>query len=135
MKQKINSDSSFNTAMLASRSFENILHMIKTSNLNYFLQLSPFAAQISLKKSLIRDKSGFPLAPPISTSCDCTSDDVTDLLIKNRALENKLASLQKDYEAAINDRAAAHAIIKEYEEVRKPFDDDHFKKKVWWTEK
>ena len=44
-------------------------------------------------------------------------------------MENKLASLQKDYEAAINDRAAAHAIIKEYEEVRKPFDDDHFKKK------
>ena len=44
-------------------------------------------------------------------------------------MENKLASLQKDYEAAINDRAAAHAIIKEYEEVRKPFDDDHLKKK------
>ena len=116
MEQKINSDNTFNSAMLASRSFENILQMIKTSNLNYFIQLSPFAAQISLKKSLVRDKSGVPLAQPSQTSFDCTSDDVTDLLIKNHALENKLASLQKDYEAA-------QTIIKEYEE-RKPLDDD-----------
>ena len=121
MKQKINSDSSFNTAMLASRSFENILQMIKTSNLNYFIQLSPFAAQISLKKSLVRDKSGVPLAQPSQTSFDCTSDDVTDLLIKNHALENKLASLQKDYEAA-------QATIKENEEERKPLDDDPLSK-------
>ena len=128
MEQKINSDSSFNSAMLASRTFENILHMIKTSNLNYFLQLSPFAAQISLKKSLVKDKSGVPLVQPKLTSFDCTSDDVTDLFIKNRALENKLASLQKDYEAAIKDCAAAQAMIKEYEKIRKPLDDPHAKK-------
>ena len=103
MEQQINSDNSLNSAMLASRNFENILHMIKTSNLNYFLQLSPFAAQISLKKSLIRDKTGVPFAQPVVTTLDSTSD-VTDLQNKNRALERKLAFLQNDYEAAIDDR-------------------------------
>ena len=103
MEQQINSDNSLNSAMLASRNFENILHMIKTSNLNYFLQLSPFAAQISLKKSLIRDKTGVPFAQPVVTTLDSTSD-VTDLQNKNRALERKLAFLQNDYEATIDDR-------------------------------
>ena len=134
MEQQIKSDNHFNSAMLASRSFENILHMIKTSNLNYFLQLSPFAAQISLKKSLIRDKSGFPFAQPVSTFLDSTSN-VTDLLNKNRALESKLSSLQNDYEAAIDDCATAHAMIKELEKVRKPLDDNRLAKKCDELEK
>ena len=74
MEQQINSDNRFNLAMLASRNFKNILHMIETSNLNYFLQLSPFAVQISLKKTLIRDKSGVPLPLPVLTSLYSTSD-------------------------------------------------------------
>ena len=66
-------------AMLASRSFDNILHQIQTSNLNFYLQLSPFGAHISLKKTLIRDKSGSYLCPAVSTS-KVHSDDLTDLL-------------------------------------------------------
>ena len=79
MEEHINSDNSFNSAMLASRNFKNILHIIEKSNLNYFLQLSPFAVQISLKKTLIRDKSGVPLPLAVLTSLYSTSD-VIDFL-------------------------------------------------------
>ena len=41
--------------MMASIAFDNILKEIQTSNLNFQLQVSPFSAQISLKKSLVKD--------------------------------------------------------------------------------
>ena len=55
-------------AMLASRRIDNILHQIQTSNLNFYLQLSPFCAHISPKKTLIRDKYGSYLCPAVFTS-------------------------------------------------------------------
>ena len=44
--------------MEASQIYENILNQIQMSSLNFKLELSPFSAVISLKKSFIRDKSG-----------------------------------------------------------------------------
>ena len=55
--------SDLDTTMLAKNAFDEILEMIKTSNLNFQMNLSPFSASISLKKSLIRDKFGNVLAP------------------------------------------------------------------------
>ena len=52
----------------ASETFDNILECVKTSNLNFCLQLSPFSANISLKKTFIRDKAGIYLSPPVSDS-------------------------------------------------------------------
>ena len=62
MENRINSD--MNHAMLASTMFYKILDQIKSSNLNFQLSLSPFSAQISLKKSLVKDRSGSFLLPP-----------------------------------------------------------------------
>ena len=59
--------SDVNATMAAKRSFESILEKIQASNLNFQLKLSPFSANISLKKSLIRDKHGNFLLPPSST--------------------------------------------------------------------
>ena len=53
-----------NHAMLASTMFYKILDQIKSSNLNFQLSLSPFSAQISWKKSLVKDRSGSFLLPP-----------------------------------------------------------------------
>ena len=53
MDQDINSDQA--PAMLASNMFYQML--------NYHLQLTPFSAQISLKKSLMKDKPGNLLLP------------------------------------------------------------------------
>ena len=57
-------DSDTNSAMLASNVFYKIIEQIQSSNLNFHLQLSPFSAKISLKKSLIRGKAGALLLPP-----------------------------------------------------------------------
>jgi hypothetical protein len=51
--------------MAASTTFDYILEQIKTSNPNFWIQLSPFSATISLKKSLVKDVSGLPVMPPI----------------------------------------------------------------------
>ena len=50
--------------------FDSILQEIQVSNLNYQIQLSPFSALISLKKSFIKEKDGslrLPI-PPLSSS-------------------------------------------------------------------
>ena len=55
--------SDFNPTMAACEAFENVLNCVKTSNLNFCLQLSPFSANISIKKTLVKDKAGFYLLP------------------------------------------------------------------------
>ena len=61
MKQ--NTDSDYNPTMVASFAFETIIDNIRNSNLNFQLQMSPFSAQISLKRSLVNDKAGIPRLP------------------------------------------------------------------------
>ena len=64
--------------MAAMNSFKNVLDCIQSSGLNYQIQLSPFSAVISLKKTLARNKSGGPLLiPKLSDNTDTT--DVKEL--------------------------------------------------------
>ena len=44
--------------MLVNETFHHILEEVQNSSLNFQLQVSPFSAIISLKKSFIKDKSG-----------------------------------------------------------------------------
>ena len=57
MDRSINSDDT----MVASNVFDSIIYQIQQSSLNFHLQVSPFSAVISLKKSLATDKLGIPL--------------------------------------------------------------------------
>ena len=41
--------SDFNPTMAVCEALENVLNCVKTSNLNFCLQLSPFSAKISIK--------------------------------------------------------------------------------------
>ena len=43
--------------MSATQTFETLLNQVKSSNLNYHLQQSPFSAFISLKKSFVKDRA------------------------------------------------------------------------------
>ena len=73
--------------MAAKRAFENILDLIQSSNLNFQLQLSPFSASISLKKSLIRDKTGkvlLPHYPPAPAHEDHEADHHNSLLVSEK---------------------------------------------------
>ena len=99
---------------IASQTFENILEQIQGSHLNFQIQISPFSALISLKKSLITDKSGVPLLPPSSPD-HASSKEIATLATKNIMLEKKLNSLQRDYENAVDDSDAAHRTIKSLE--------------------
>ena len=111
--QKISSDST----MVASKAFENILDQIRSSNLNFQLHLSPFAAQISLKKSLVKDKSGFLLSPPTATQNlrEQFQSDIVTLTRRNIYLERSLENLQKNYEDAVLDSENARSRISELE--------------------
>ena len=68
MELKIDSDLN----MAASKAFDHVLQQVTSSSLNFQLQLSPFSAVISLKKSFVKDKDGIPkqLTPPQQVAQD-----------------------------------------------------------------
>ena len=105
-------DSDTNSAMLASNVFNKIIDQIQSSNLNFHLQISPFSAKISLKKSLIRGKAGALLLPPDRIMLANKNDDgVENLAAKNVMLEEKLFLLENNYQQAVNDSAKADEMI------------------------
>ena len=83
--------SDVNYTMLATSTFNEILEKIKTSNLNFHIQLSPFSAMISLKKTLVRDRSGNCMPPPFYSSATLDKDvDMKLLNSKNQMLQNEI---------------------------------------------
>ena len=60
----INSD----PTMAANKAFDMILNCVQKSCLNYHVQLSPFSAVISIKKTLMKTLDGTPLFPKILES-------------------------------------------------------------------
>ena len=95
--------SELNPTMVAAEAFNSILQQVQSSNLNFMIQLSPFAANISLKKTPLKDKSGIPfplknnnvssLIPPPHPD----SDEVAALTAKNKQLENELSAIKNEY--------------------------------------
>ena len=51
----------FYPTMMAEETFSNIIQQVQLSNLNFQLQLSPFSAMISLKKTLLKINSEISL--------------------------------------------------------------------------
>ena len=137
MKETINSE--INPMMLASKTFDAILNMIQKSNLNFALHLSPFSANISLKKSFIKNKSGLELIPPQFTSHEQIEKEelIATLVAKNLELENNVRSLENNLKAATDDCEHAYERIKCLEEqlIRNDFielkkENDTLKSKV-----
>ena len=107
----------FNPTMVANKTFDTILEQVRTSNLNFHLQISPFSALISLKKSPVKDKSGTPILPqvPPSSFSRTSEADIAALAAKNLQLEADLISLNKDYTDCVEDCADAHRKVKSLE--------------------
>ena len=102
--------------MMATRIFNDILYKIQTSNLNFCLQISPFSANIALKKSLVTDKSGHVLLPDVAEPVD---DNFAALVSHNEKLERENRALKIDHEKSVNECQDASKQIKELlEEVR-----------------
>ena len=106
-------NSGVNPTMVASKTFDSILEQIQASNLNFQLQISPFSANISLKRSPIKDKFGSPIfLPNVSQTCLPNSSEVAVLVSKNLKLESDLEALKKNYEFAVQDSVEAHQKIR-----------------------
>ena len=115
MKETIDSD--LCPTMIACKQFNNILKQIQHSGLNFQLQLSPFGAFISLKKSLVKDKKGdfiIPSSSIMSGTLDNNVEDLTALNSKILLLENQIMKLQSDYGCVEDDRAAAYKVIESF---------------------
>ena len=80
LEESVTSDC-IDPTMVAAQNFNTILD--QSSGLNYHLQISPFSALISLKKTLIKDKSGKPLLPQ---NRQVLSSNMKDLIDKNTKL-------------------------------------------------
>ena len=81
--------------MLANNNFESVLSSVRNSCLNYNIQVSPFSATISLKKSIVRDRTGACIIPPhISESSDAQNDKAV--------LADELRSLRIKYEELLS---------------------------------
>ena len=112
MEKLINSDMNASPTMLATKTFNNIIEQVQTSSLNFHLQISPFSAVISIKKSLIKDRFGNVILPPPRHA---SSENIAVILEKNVQLENELDDLTKKYELAIVDYENAHKLLKSAE--------------------
>ena len=105
--------------MLASKAFHDIISRIQSSNLNFQLQISPFTALISLKKTLVKDKSGAYLLPPSTPIL--RDDDFRNLVTKNRELERNILDLQKNYDKVTKDCAKAYESLQNSESENEVF--------------
>ena len=103
-------DQSFNSesTMIANQTFNDIVNKVQNSHLNYQLQLSPFSAVISLKKSLVKNRFGQIVIP--KTTCDASESKL--LYEEKNMLEKDMLSLQEKYESMINNHEIACLIIK-----------------------
>ena len=110
MEQLFDSDRNSAT-MLATKAFEKIIDEIRESNLNFQLQMTPFAAHISLKRSLIKEKSGVPRLPSTLETQSSKNPDsqsiIADLVTKNRQLEHRINDLKEELASKIDNSRAS----------------------------
>ena len=100
-----NLDSDKKIKMVASDAFENLLKQVQSSNLNFRMEISPFSAVITLKKSLVKDKAGQILFPPLSESVQLqqSKEEQNCLIQKIKHLENIIEAQKSYYENAFNE--------------------------------
>ena len=119
-------NSDYPTTMLASRTFDKILQEIRSSNLNFQLQESPLSAQISLKKSLVKERNGSIRPHPTVSSMSCKDLKIEALETRANNLEEDLKSIQNKYARSVDDLEEAEKKIKELEDqISKPIKSEH----------
>ena len=70
----------------ANDAVDAIIHSVKKSHLNFYIQESPFSLLINLRKTFIKNKNGDPLMPPPS---DTSDDDINEQKIKAENLKQE----------------------------------------------
>ena len=122
--------------MIACKQFNEILNQIQHSGLNFQLQLSPFGAVISLKKSHVKDRKGDFIIPSSSIISGNPNniEDLSALEYKILMLESKLQKLQNDYAyVCVHDdtaTAAANKVVEAFAEKKEDTVDRESERKV-----
>ena len=105
-KNKFNSD----VQKYAMSVFDDIICRVRRSNLNFQLQLSPFSAVISLKKSVVKNSEGVPIIPEpkeIEANNDALQRSYAALEAADKKiqyLEDQLAELSRTQEEPKNSK-------------------------------
>ena len=100
----------------ANDAVDAIIHSVKKSHLNFYIQESPFSLLINLRKTFIKNKNGDPLMPPPS---DTSDDDINEQKIKAEKLEQenfRISESMGQLEAELKDtRDALHSLSNKLE--------------------
>ena len=92
--------------MLANKHFESVLSSVRNSCLNYSIQVSPFSATISLRKSIVKDRTGsYIVAPPTFEEKNC------NLRNEKAALVAEISSLHSKHEELLSNYASTNETI------------------------
>ena len=85
--------------MAINTTFASILSDIQLSNLNFSVQITPFAAYITLKKSAQKDLNGHhvPPSPPLLSLLPSLHQENVNLRDQNNTLKTALGSLEKKF--------------------------------------
>ena len=99
--------------MIAEQKFYNIVSEIQASCLNYNMQLSPFSASISLKKSLIRDRLGNVICSkyPANSKPLLANISLEKLLSENQNQTQELNCLKVEHEKLVSEFTEANDTI------------------------
>ena len=103
--------------MCVNQVFESLLNSVKSSNLNFHIQQTPFSAVISIKKSKIKDKFNLQPLPLNSKMFASLKAENQGLLDRVAYLENYTTSIQRELEEAVNENETAHKTTEKLEQT------------------
>ena len=104
---------------MATETFQNVLHFIQTSGLNFKMEISPFSAAIHIKNSTLKDKKGNPLIYP-SESSDNSSQIKSENVEQAKQIlhqENAIQILKGNFENTLNECAIIYETKTHFENV------------------
>ena len=99
--------------MEANSKFNNLLQNVYESGLNFKIDLSPFSAIISVKKSFIKDKSGNTMVAVPTIATQSINQKLKDQIFD---MESVIFKLKEDHAYAVDNCVEAYAMKKNLEE-------------------
>ena len=91
--------------MDANSAVDMIVSTVKTSNLNFLIQESPFSLQINLRKTFIKNKNGMTLQPVCKNDTACKIDQkvqIKKMEQENSTLHDFIKRLEDETREAFN---------------------------------
>ena len=95
---------------MAEEYYKELINRVQTSGLNYKIEMSPFSANIFLKKTFIKDMNGNPLKTEFSNAPTIDQIKAENLFLNRKVvhLESTSSSLTSQYEYTLLDCQQVH---------------------------